>query len=80
MDVWFDHSVPKVKLNLGGTVVVGIRQSPVERRRTVLVDLATHRGGLKTCESNRLAWALLQDQPSGKTLTLHASAVFCTLT
>ena len=28
MDVWFDHLVPKVKLNLGKTVVVGAHQMP----------------------------------------------------
>jgi hypothetical protein len=28
MDVWFDHLVPKVKLNLGRTVVIGAHQMP----------------------------------------------------
>jgi len=34
MDVWFEHSVPKVKLNLGRTMVMDVRQMLDERGRT----------------------------------------------
>jgi hypothetical protein len=39
MDVWFEHSVPKVKLNLGRTVVMDVRQMPDERGRAGLVNV-----------------------------------------
>ena len=59
MDVWFEHSVPKVKLNLGRTVVTDVRQMPDERGRTGLVNVPRKRlalawGGLKPAPGTAL--------------------------
>jgi hypothetical protein len=58
MDVWFERSVPNVKLNLGGTVVTGTRdagRTPSLRPRVFHETIGTRRGRAKTRESNGVA-------------------------